>query len=123
MFQITPAFAVPFVEAQLPQSEALNAELHALFLAREAEGRVRNPATSMRINPGLFESEFNLFSWPDACVPPATPPRSAAMPEAWARAAIRGGCRGSRSTPATPTASRACCRRSPRRGAEPSAAR
>lgn len=68
MFQITPAFAVPFVEAQLPQSEALNAELHALFLEREAEGKVRNPATSMRINPGLFESEFNLFSWPEACV-------------------------------------------------------
>ena len=69
MFQITPAFAVPFVEALLPNADALNAELHALFVAREAEGaKYRNPATSMRINPGLFESDFTLFSWQDACV-------------------------------------------------------
>lgn len=69
MFQITPAFAVPFIEAQLPNADALNAELHALFVAREAEGgKYRNPATSMRINPGLFESDFNLFSWTEPCV-------------------------------------------------------
>ena len=69
MFQITPAFAVPFVEAQLPNAEALNAELATLFVAREAEGaKYRNPATSMRINPGLFESEFSVFAWPEACV-------------------------------------------------------
>ena len=69
MFQISPAFAVPFVEAQLPNCDALNAELRALFLAREGEGEAyRNPATSMRINPGLFESQFNLFAWPEACV-------------------------------------------------------
>jgi uncharacterized protein (TIGR02466 family) len=69
MFQITPAFAVPMAEAALPNSEALNAELRALFLAREAEGvRWRNPATSMRINPNLFESEFSLFTWPEPCV-------------------------------------------------------
>lgn len=69
MFQITPAFAVPFIEAQLPNADALNAELAALFVAREAEGgKYRNPATSMRINPGLFESEFNLFSWTEPCV-------------------------------------------------------
>jgi len=68
MIQITPAFAVPFVEAQLPDSDALNAGLHALFLARETDPRYRNPATSMRINPNLYESDFTLFSWPDAPV-------------------------------------------------------
>lgn len=69
MFQVVPAFAVPFVEAALPQCESLNRELRELFLTREADGeRWRNPATSMRINPGLFESEFNLFAWPEACV-------------------------------------------------------
>lgn len=69
MFQVVPAFAVPFVEAALPDSESLNRELRELFLAREADGeRWRNPATSMRINPGLFESEFNLFAWPEPCV-------------------------------------------------------
>jgi uncharacterized protein (TIGR02466 family) len=69
MFQILPAFAVPFVETDLPNCEPLNAELKTLLLAREAEGeRYRNPATSMRINPALFESQFTLFSWPDAPV-------------------------------------------------------
>lgn len=69
MFQITPAFAVPFAEAQLPDTDALNAELAALFLAREAEGpRYANPTPSMRITPRLFESEFSVFAWPDACV-------------------------------------------------------
>lgn len=69
MFQITPAFAVPFVDVLLPNAEALNAPLAALILAREGEGaKYRNPATSMKINPGLFESEFNFFAWPDAPV-------------------------------------------------------
>jgi uncharacterized protein (TIGR02466 family) len=69
MFQITPAFAVPFAEARLPQADALNTELAALFLAREAEGaRWRNPQTSMRINPALFESAFEVFAWPEPCV-------------------------------------------------------
>lgn len=69
MFQITPAFAVPFIEAQLPDCAALNAQLKALFLAREAEGdKWRNPVTSMRINQGLFESDFTIFAWPEPCV-------------------------------------------------------
>jgi len=69
MFQIMPAFAVPFVEVAIPDAAALNAELRTLFLAREAEGaKWRNPHPSMRINPALFESDFNLFAWPEACV-------------------------------------------------------
>jgi uncharacterized protein (TIGR02466 family) len=69
MFQIVPAFACPFVETDLPRCEALNAELKALVLAREAAGEAyRNPATSMRINPGLFESEFTFFASPEPCV-------------------------------------------------------
>src|SRR5262245_5707187 len=69
MFQITPGFAVPFAEVALPNADALNAELRTLFLAREAEGaKWRNPHPSMRINPALFGSDFNLFAWPEACV-------------------------------------------------------
>ncbi len=69
MFQIIPAFAVPFVEVLMPNCEGVNAELKALFLAREGEGgRYRNPQTSMRVNPGLFESEFTVFAWPEPCV-------------------------------------------------------
>ena len=36
MFQIVPAFAVPFAEAQLADCAALNAELRELILARES---------------------------------------------------------------------------------------
>lgn len=69
MFQIVPAFAVPFAETRLPEATALNAELAALFLAREAEGpRYANPHPSMKITPRLFESEFSVFAWPEPCV-------------------------------------------------------
>ena len=69
MFQIIPAFAVPFAEVDLPDCEALNAELAALFLAREGEGeRYANPHPSMQITRQMFESAFEVFSWPEACV-------------------------------------------------------
>lgn len=69
MFQITPAFAVPFAEALLPDCEPLNAALKALILARESDGqKYRNPQSSMKINPKLFESDFTFFSWPEAPV-------------------------------------------------------
>jgi uncharacterized protein (TIGR02466 family) len=69
MFQIVPAFAVPFADVMLPGMDALNTELRTLFLAREAEGaKWRNPSPSMKVDPALFESDFNLFAWPDACV-------------------------------------------------------
>ena len=65
--KIFPMFAVPFMQTELPDCAALNRELHALFLQREGEPW-RNPKPSMSILPGLFESRFDLFSWPDACV-------------------------------------------------------
>lgn len=69
MIPIIPAFAVPFADVMLPGVDALNAELRTLFLAREAEGaKWRNPTPSMKVNPALFESDFNLFAWPEACV-------------------------------------------------------
>jgi hypothetical protein len=69
MFQITPGFAVPFAEAQWAEGPARNPELKALFLARAAEGdRWRNPAPSMRLNPKLYESDFNVFAWTEPCV-------------------------------------------------------
>lgn len=64
--KIFPMFAVPFMQTELPDCAPLNRELHALFLQREAEPW-RNPKPSMSILPGLFESRFDLFSWPDAC--------------------------------------------------------
>lgn len=69
MFQIAPMFAVPAAHAMMQDSEALNAELRELFLAREAEGdRYRNPEPFTRRNSALFESNFRLFDWPQECV-------------------------------------------------------
>ena len=66
--QIVPLYATPLVECQHPDPAALNAELKALFLARAAEGdRYRNRLMTAGKN-GLFESEFDLFKWPEACV-------------------------------------------------------
>lgn len=64
---VTPAFAAPIGEGRLPGCERLNQELEALFLAREND-EFRNPTPSHLPQQELFESRFNLFSWPEACV-------------------------------------------------------
>jgi len=60
-------FAVPFVEGRLAPCERLNRELEALFLARETD-EYRNPTPSHHPQTETFESRFNLFRWPEACV-------------------------------------------------------
>ncbi len=64
---IAPAFAVPIGTGQLTDCERLNRDLEALFLVREND-EFRNPTPSHLPQPELFESRFNLFSWPEACV-------------------------------------------------------
>lgn len=69
MVQIAPFFAVPFGFARLADCAALNAELRTLFLARAAEGaRHANPRPLTQRNAQVFESEFQLFRWPESCV-------------------------------------------------------
>jgi uncharacterized protein (TIGR02466 family) len=65
--RISSAFAVPFGEARLPACERLNRELEALFLARETD-EYRNPTPTHIPQQEMFESRFNLFLWPEACV-------------------------------------------------------
>lgn len=65
---IASMFSVPVAQAHLAGSAALNAELRALFLSRENHPSVRNPHPSLRQQAGVYESDFTLFSWPDACV-------------------------------------------------------
>jgi hypothetical protein len=60
-------FGVPLAELHLRPCEALNAQLEALFLDRETAD-YRNPMPSHLPQEELFESRFNLFRWPDACV-------------------------------------------------------
>ena len=68
-FELKPVFAVPFAQDVLPDADAINAELKALLLAREAEGaQYANPNPSLKQQQGVFESDFNLFSWPEHCV-------------------------------------------------------
>jgi hypothetical protein len=65
--QISAAFAVPIAEGRLPGCERLNRQLEALFLARETD-EYRNPTPSHLPQEEMFESRFNLFLWPEACV-------------------------------------------------------
>jgi hypothetical protein len=65
--RIGSAFAVPFGEARLPGCESLNRRLEALFLERETDA-YRNPTPSHIPQQEMFESRFNLFLWPEACV-------------------------------------------------------
>jgi len=70
---VTPAlklsfrFAVPFGEVRLVPSERLNRELESLFLQRE-NVEYKNPTPSHVAQEETFESRFNLFPWPEACV-------------------------------------------------------
>lgn len=65
--KVTPGFAVPFATGHLAACEPLNRELEALFLARET-AEYRNPTPSHIPQAETFESRFNLFRWPEACV-------------------------------------------------------
>jgi uncharacterized protein (TIGR02466 family) len=65
--RLHPLFAVPFGETRLQPCERLNQELEALFLARENEEH-KNPTPSHVPQAETFESRFNLFRWPEACV-------------------------------------------------------
>ncbi len=65
--RIGGAFAVPFIDGRLEDCGALNRELEALFLARENDEN-RNPTPTHTPQSELFESRFNLFLWPEACV-------------------------------------------------------
>ncbi len=68
MAAIHSIFAVPFGFATRAD-DGLNKELQRLFLAREREGvRYANPSPYTQRNKALFESNFDLFKWPEACV-------------------------------------------------------
>lgn len=64
--EITKAFATPIVTVMLPDAERLNGELTALFLEKEQAGeRYRTPVHIPTQVGEVFESTFDLFTWPD----------------------------------------------------------
>jgi len=64
--EIASMFAVPLIQARMQTPEAVNEALRTLLIAREAQPATANPAPSLKQQPGVFESHFDLFSWPDA---------------------------------------------------------
>ncbi|MDP1699328.1 MAG: TIGR02466 family protein [Xanthomonadaceae bacterium] len=69
MTPISTLFAVPCVSVIHPDPHELNRQLRELFIAREGEGRrYANPNPLVLRNNALFESNFDLFSWPEPCV-------------------------------------------------------
>jgi len=69
MTPISTLFAVPCVSVMHPEPHELNRQLRELFIAREEEGhRYANPHPLVLRNEALFESNFDLFSWPESCV-------------------------------------------------------
>ncbi|MDB5984953.1 MAG: hypothetical protein JWR16_6 [Nevskia sp.] len=64
--QVTPAFASPIISTDMPNADELNRRLRELFLARESEGdRYRKKQQTPTLQVNIFESEFDLFQWPD----------------------------------------------------------
>jgi uncharacterized protein (TIGR02466 family) len=67
--QLTPFFAVPFGFAKPDNFAAVNGQLRELFLERATQGaRYANPRPLTQRNAQVFESEFQVFKWPERCV-------------------------------------------------------
>ena len=64
---IFPLFAAPIGSRRLEGAESLNAELEKLMLARETEPH-RNPYPTHIPQKEVFESNFDLFRWPEPCI-------------------------------------------------------
>ena len=66
---VTSSFSTPFGVLQLNDCDSMNRELKALFLQREKEGdkwQEQYPTATLKVK--TFESNFELFTWTDACV-------------------------------------------------------
>ncbi len=69
MATINPIFSVPFAFDQLADCASVNQQLRELFIRRESQGaRFANPNPYTPRNTQLFESNFDVFTWPDAAI-------------------------------------------------------
>lgn len=60
-------FSTPIATFRLRGTESMNAGLRAAALERESR-RAANPIPSQAIQPEVFESDFDLFQWPEPAV-------------------------------------------------------
>ena len=65
--ELFPLFATPVATRTLQDAEALNSELEKLILERENE-EYRNPYPTHHPQREVFESNFDLFRWPEPCI-------------------------------------------------------
>lgn len=65
---VKPSFATPIVETVMEDCEALNRELKDLFLECEKDELRRKQIKTPTHQVNIFESEFDLFGWPQPCV-------------------------------------------------------
>ncbi len=66
---ILTAYAVPLINVEFDDSDALNAELRKAFLEYAAQGDTwANKEPFVARNSTLFESAFNLFDWNDPAI-------------------------------------------------------
>ena len=66
---ILTAYAVPLINVEFDDSDALNAELRKAFLEYAAQGDTwANKEPFVQRNASLFESAFNLFDWNDPAI-------------------------------------------------------
>ncbi len=64
--QVDSCFAVPMARTRLPEADALCERLRPLFLEKAAAGETyRHQKFIDTMHGELFESRFDLFSWPD----------------------------------------------------------
>ena len=67
--EINPVFAVPLAQDTYPEAASENLAIRELLLARENAGsHYANSNPSLKQQPGVFESDFTLFSWPEPCI-------------------------------------------------------
>jgi uncharacterized protein (TIGR02466 family) len=62
---VHPLWAVPLIESEMPDAQALNEALRHRFLKMEAEGDVHRDAVRRDTQYGLFESNFHLHTRPE----------------------------------------------------------
>lgn len=65
---VMPSFATPIVDTRMDGCGTLNRELKALFLEVEKDRERRKKIDTPTHQVNIFESEFDLFGWPQPCI-------------------------------------------------------
>ncbi len=65
--ETTALFASPVASRMLNNAESLNAQLEQLLLSRESS-QYENPQPTHIRQSEVFESDFDLFRWPEPCI-------------------------------------------------------